>query len=207
VGKAVLMTRKVDTGPDGDNDPARVIASIDPHNQAMQPLDVLPSPSSQPVFSKRFQGLANEKPGKTREIGFSEVLQNPSDPTSPTDFFITESGAKPLVFHMGDAPAITVTQGSTEDWVVSNQTKETHVFHIHQIHFLLLERNGVSVPQEEQQFLDTVEVPYWKGVGPYPSVKLRMDFRGADVGDFVYHCHILQHEDAGMMATLRVLPK
>ena len=36
---------------------------------------------------------------------------------------------------------------------------------------------------------------------------LRMDFRGAVVGDFVYHCHILDHEDEGMMAIVRVLPK
>jgi FtsP/CotA-like multicopper oxidase with cupredoxin domain len=33
-----------------------------------------------------------------------------------------------------------------------------------------------------------------------------MDFRGKDVGDFVYHCHILGHEDNGMMAIIRVLP-
>jgi FtsP/CotA-like multicopper oxidase with cupredoxin domain len=34
-----------------------------------------------------------------------------------------------------------------------------------------------------------------------------MDFRGDVVGDFVYHCHILGHEDAGMMAIIRVLPR
>ena len=33
-----------------------------------------------------------------------------------------------------------------------------------------------------------------------------MDFRGQDIGDFVYHCHILKHEDQGMMAIIRVLP-
>jgi FtsP/CotA-like multicopper oxidase with cupredoxin domain len=33
-----------------------------------------------------------------------------------------------------------------------------------------------------------------------------MDFRGAVVGDFVYHCHILDHEDGGMMAIIRVTP-
>jgi len=49
-------------------------------------------------------------------------------------------------------------------------------------------------------------VPYWSGSGPYPSVKVRMDFRGPDIGDFVYHCHILGHEDNGMMAIIRVLP-
>jgi hypothetical protein len=33
-----------------------------------------------------------------------------------------------------------------------------------------------------------------------------VDFRGPDIGDFVYHCHILGHEDNGMMAIVRVLP-
>ncbi len=77
---------------------------------------------------------------------------------------------------------------------------------MHQIHFQLLERNGVGVPKTEQQFLDTVDVPFWSGTGSYPSVKLRMDFRGMVVGDYVYHCHILGHEDFGMMAIIRVLP-
>ncbi len=51
-------------------------------------------------------------------------------------------------------------------------------------------------------------MPYWKGKGaPYPSVTLRMDFRDPNtVGTFVYHCHLLEHEDGGMMGTIRVLP-
>ena len=56
--------------------------------------------------------------------------------------------------------------------------------------------NGAKVAN--RQFLDTVQIPYWSGVGRYPSVKLRMDFRGPTVGDFVYHCHILGHEDGGI---------
>ena len=94
-----------------------------------------------------------------------------------------------------------------EDWTIENRTGENHEFHMHQIHFELLKRNGVSVPEPDQQFLDVVEVPFWSGTGPYPSVKVRMDFRGMDIGDFVYHCHILGHEDNGMMAIIRVLPR
>ena len=41
----------------------------------------------------------------------------------------------------------------------------------------------------------------------YPSMTVRLDFRGRDIGDFVYHCHILEHEDDGRMAIIRVLPK
>jgi FtsP/CotA-like multicopper oxidase with cupredoxin domain len=58
------------------------------------------------------------------------------------------------------------------------------------------------------QMLDMIEIPFWDGnpSHPYPSVTLRMDFRGRDIGDFVFHCHILNHEDQGMMAIIRVLP-
>ena len=84
---------------------------------------------------------------------------------------------------------------------------EVHEFHIHQIHFKLLAQDGRPVPAVQQQFMDTIQIPYWSGAGPYPSVTVRMDFRGPDTGDFVYHCHILGHEDSGMMAVIRVLPK
>jgi hypothetical protein len=63
-------------------------------------------------------------------------------------------------------------------------------------------------PSIENQVIDTIQVPFWDGnpEHPYPSVTVRMDFRGADIGDFVYHCHIAEHEDAGMMAIIRVMP-
>jgi len=41
---------------------------------------------------------------------------------------------------------------------------------------------------------------------PYPSVRLRIDFRGNDIGTFVFHCHILGHEDLGMMNIIQVIP-
>ena len=41
---------------------------------------------------------------------------------------------------------------------------------------------------------------------PYPQVQVLMDFRGMDIGDFVFHCHILGHEDLGMMAIEEVVP-
>jgi hypothetical protein len=92
-----------------------------------------------------------------------------------------------------------------EDWVVQNTALEDHIFHIHQIHFQVLEINGQ--PVNDPAIRDTQDLPYWSGSGPYPSVKLRMDFRDPNiVGTFVYHCHILQHEDSGMMGAIQVLP-
>ena len=96
---------------------------------------------------------------------------------------------------MNKAPNIVVHSGTVEDWVVQNTALEDHIFHIHQLHFQVLEVNGQ--PVNDPAIRDTVDLPYWSGSGPYPSVKVRMDFRDPNiVGTFVYHCHILQHEDA-----------
>ena len=141
-----------------------------------------------------------------RTLYFSEVLSDPNNPASPTNFFITVDGATPVLFDPNNPPAIVTSQGAVEDWIIQNRSQENHEFHMHQIHFLLLDRNGVPVHAGQRQYLDMIQVPYWSGTGPYPTVKVRMDFRGRDIGDFVYHCHILGHEDAGMMAIIRVLP-
>jgi FtsP/CotA-like multicopper oxidase with cupredoxin domain len=203
VRDATLMTLKVETGPDGDNDPTRPIAAIQASANAPEPPLTIPSKVAPPRV-QRFAGLNREKPAINRLLYFSEVLSDPHDPDSPTDFYITVEGQTPRLFSANNPPAIVTTQGSVEDWVIENRSMETHDFHIHQIHFLLLERNGV--PVSNGQFLDTVQIPYWRGTGPYPSIKVRMDFRGQVVGDFVYHCHMLNHEDKGMMAVIRVLP-
>jgi FtsP/CotA-like multicopper oxidase with cupredoxin domain len=204
VHKAVFQTLNIDTGPAGDNDPTRPLAVI----QASTASTGLPvtEVSSAAIPGNRFAGLATAKPTAARTLYFSEVISDPSDPSSPTNFFITVDGATPTLFDPNNPPAITTTQGAVEDWTIQNRSPENHEFHLHQIHFLLLAVNGVPVPPAQQQFYDTIQVPYWSGTGPYPSVKVRADFRGPDIGDFVYHCHILGHEDGGMMAIIRVLP-
>lgn len=209
--KAQLVTQYWNTGPDGDFDPSRPIANVvsipAPNDAAVE--DV-PVQNSRPVAvashrPMRFTALANQAPVAQRTLYFSEVLQDPNNPAGPTNFFITEEGEQPHVFTMGQAPSIVVHSGTVEDWVVENRSLEDHIFHIHQIHFQVIEANGQ--PINDPALRDTVDIPYWDGKSPYPSVKLHMDFRDPNiVGDFVYHCHILAHEDGGMMAVIRVLP-
>lgn len=120
---------------------------------------------------------------------------------------ITEEGNLPKVFDPASVdPDITVRQGDVEDWIVENRSQESHVFHVHQMHFRVLERDGSTV--YEPYLRDTITIPYWDGVADeFPRVKLQLDFRGAGiVGTFPYHCHVLLHEDGGMMGTIRVLP-
>jgi FtsP/CotA-like multicopper oxidase with cupredoxin domain len=204
VKNATLLTLNVDTGPYGDSDPQRPLATIKASANAPNPSLTVAGVSGPPPLHLRFENLAKETAVKHRTLYFSEVLSDPTDPNSPTNFFITVDGAVPTLFDPANPPAIVTTQGSTEDWTIENRALENHEFHIHQIHFLVLERDGKPV---NGQYRDMINLPFWKGSGPYPSVKVRMDFRGPDIGDFVYHCHILGHEDGGMMAIIRVLPK
>jgi FtsP/CotA-like multicopper oxidase with cupredoxin domain len=204
VQQATLLTLNIDTGPGGDNDPERPLATLLASVNAPEPALSIPPVSAPPPLAMRFAGLANAVPVTQRKLYFSEVLSDPTNPASPTNFYITVDGATPTLFDPNNPPAIITTQGSVEDWTIENHALENHEFHIHQIHFLVLEQNGKPV---QGQYRDMIDVPYWTGTGPYPSVKLRMDFRGPAIGDFVYHCHILGHEDNGMMAIIRVLPR
>jgi FtsP/CotA-like multicopper oxidase with cupredoxin domain len=217
--QAQLITQYWNTGPDGDFDPTRPIAnivsapgaegtSVPGTEGANAPgsahLRKLPSRAI-PARVTRFAALASATPVAHRTLNFSEVLQDPTDPNSPTNFYITEQGQTPALFTMDQAPNIVVHSGMVEDWVIQNTALEDHIFHIHQIHFQVIEVNGQ--PVNDPAIRDTVDLPYWSGTGAYPSVKLRMDFRDPNIiGTFVYHCHILQHEDAGMMAEIQVLP-
>jgi len=205
--KASLVTRTVDTGPAGENDPTRPLASIitDPDAPpATEHLDSTP----QPLRGSRGRWLGDVEPVRTRTLYFSERPHDPGDPHSRTDFFITLEGYAPKLFDPSSKmPDVVVRQGDVEDWIVENRTMELHAFHIHQIHFLLEQWNGI--PLQEPYLRDTVNVAYWDGKSAqYPSVRLRMDFRDPNaVGTFVYHCHLLEHEDGGMMGVIRVEPR
>lgn len=200
---AQLVTEYQNTGPDGDYDPTRPIANIVSQSNAPEPAQI---PSSVgPANNTLYQSLSNLTPVAHRNLYFSEVLQNPANPDSPTTFYITEEGQTPAIFTMNQQPNIVVHAGTVEDWTVQNRAQEDHIFHIHQLHFQLMDIDGV--PVNNPALLDTYDIPYWSGSGPYHSITVRMDFSDPNiVGTFVYHCHILEHEDGGMMGEIQVLP-
>jgi FtsP/CotA-like multicopper oxidase with cupredoxin domain len=196
-----LVTQGFDTGPIGDPMPATSLASITvaPGKfEETHSAHTVPAPTQAP----RFSGLASVTPNTTRSLYFSELNAGTN---GPGQFFITVAGQQQKLYSPTLPPAITTKVGMVEDWTISNQTGESHAFHIHQIHFLVEAINGVNVPTP--YMADTITVPNWTGSGPYPSVTVRMDFRDPNIaGTFVYHCHILDHEDGGMMATIVVNP-
>ncbi|MBV8978967.1 MAG: multicopper oxidase domain-containing protein [Alphaproteobacteria bacterium] len=222
VTSAVLETETIAGGPASDSNPRRTLANILVGNGAPA-LKKVP-PRNGPPTKQLFENLADAKVTARRHLYFIEIpsraeLPPPSGamamahgaskaPGGETvNFYIAVEGQPLQLFNPDNPPAIVTTRGAVEEWTIQNRSPEVHEFHIHQIHFLVEEVNGVPIPKDQQQFYDTYQVGFWKGRGRYPSIKVKMDFRGAVVGDFVYHCHILDHEDGGMMAIIRVLPK
>ena len=204
---ASLVTRSVDTGASGDNDPNRTLAALISAADAPDPASSLAS-HPHPARTRAREWLGNLSPVRVRKLYLSEVHADPDDPQSPITYFITEQGKNPKLFDpAAPEPDIIVRQGDIEDWVIENRTTELHAFHIHQIHFLLLEWFGL--PVSEPFLRDTVNVPYYDPqMGRFPSIRVRMDFRDPNtVGTFLYHCHVLEHEDGGMMGVLRVEPR
>jgi FtsP/CotA-like multicopper oxidase with cupredoxin domain len=161
--------------------------------------------------------------GQTKWLNQTPAITD-YDP-SQTDFFITETAsddgeidpAKTAVkpFTHNPAPQVVVhlhgKPSVTEDWTIENSTLEIHAFHMHQVHFR--DVTHADAGQDAKMLLDVIDVPAAPLIGDvssgYPGapgvVKLRMTFTTADVGEFVFHCHILEHEDNGMMGKIQVV--
>jgi FtsP/CotA-like multicopper oxidase with cupredoxin domain len=204
---AQLLTLGINTGPFGDNDPQRPLATIQLTGD-----DTADGGSDNAVgmfaatstTQQRFAGLASAPIAVKRTVFFNEI--------QPTQFFMDVVGKPEHLFDPNAPPDIVATQGTVEEWTVENHTPENHEFHFHQLHFLVESQNNFELNGSQQapaitgQYLDMIQVPYWdqNPNHPYPSVTLRIDFRGNDVGIFVFHCHILGHEDLGMMNIIQV---
>ena len=91
----------------------------------------------------------------------------------------------------------TVKLGALEEWVIRNTSTHWHPFHIHVNDFQIISVDGIPYPSRGWQ--DTV------ALAPNSETVIRMRFDDFD-GKFVYHCHILSHEDFGMMANVEVVP-
>jgi len=90
--------------------------------------------------------------------------------------------------------------GTCEEWTIVNSGAEAHPFHLHENSFEVTHVNGTPVPIA---IWDTFPIPPSTG-GGNGSFTLRVRFKGAP-GKTVFHCHILPHEDTGMMANLMMV--
>ncbi|WP_338686855.1 multicopper oxidase domain-containing protein [Streptomyces acidiscabies] len=101
---------------------------------------------------------------------------------------------------MSGMAMISTTLDAEEIWTVTNATQLEHSFHLHDVPFQLIEINGEKPTGVDLGWFDTFEVV---GGG---SIKIAMKFTDFADDTYMYmlHCHLLQHEDEGMMAALMV---
>ena len=179
--RTVLRTRCVDTGPDGDANPEMVLADIIPGRKIPESNYV--RNTGRPVY-KTARVDALEKSVPDFVATFTE---------DQNGFYI--NGRK---FDTHSEPMLQVKVGSYHHWRIVNATRELHPFHIHQVHFLVYAQNGMRLA--DPVWLDTADVP----VGG--SIDLIMDFTDPIIrGMSLFHCHLLNHEDKGMMAKILFL--
>lgn len=193
-GRTTFRALCYDSGPNGDPDPMVVLAHIvapTGHSSpavAHRPLTV-GAPLPQNVYTTSLP-----PPAVKRTVVFSEAPGG--------HFFI--NGKR---FKINDPPMYVVHTGTVEQWRVLNVTREIHDFHIHQVHFLIVSINGQKVAHPYWQ--DSAVLPHRRGPGangPPGNVVMLMDFRDRIIhGTFLFHCHILDHEDAGMMAKIQAI--
>jgi FtsP/CotA-like multicopper oxidase with cupredoxin domain len=105
--------------------------------------------------------------------------------------------------------------GATEVWELYNATEDAHPMHIHEVHFEVVNRQAIFVDEEAE----TVQVtgspqppePWENGlkdtVIAYPGQVTRVRLRFDLPGQFVWHCHIVEHEDNEMMRPYRIGPE
>ena len=158
------------------------------------------------TFKRGADTLATESKVNTDMAAWNYNKTNVSDDlTKPADKSIVMSGMAQDVMINGkkfDMGRIDFTSklGSTEIWDVSNADPGMmgmmHPFHVHGVQFEVLSRNGQPVDPSEKGLKDTIQV------NPGEHVRIRLHF--TKPGVFMVHCHILEHEENGMMLQLEV---
>jgi suppressor of ftsI len=177
---SALRTLCVNTGPDGDPNPAMVLADIR-------------TGSSAPLVKQ--EAHRDLRPPEHKQIDLRAIK------ASQPDFVVSFTEDKNGFYINGQkyapesAPMTRARIGTYQHWRILNKTRELHPMHIHQVHFLVYAEN--EVPLEHPVWLDTVNVPTGG------SVDVVMDFTNPVIkGMSLFHCHLLNHEDKGMMAKI-----
>src|SRR5215210_7215463 len=165
-------------GPGGENSEetvATLVSGDEPVDEGQDPAEPL----------EEQEDLREVPVDRERSIVYSEDVS-----ANPPKFFINGKEFD------HDSVDQTMLLGDVEEWTITNDSDEWHTFHIHVNDFQLVEMDGKPVEGISPQ--DNVSI------APNSSVKMRTRFTNF-TGKFVFHCHVLHHEDHGMMSVVEVV--
>lgn len=176
-GRRDIVSYGVPTGSGAASSPNRVLGHLTVAGDA-------DDPTALPRIAASVPDLLGRTVDAKRVIEFSQAKDG-------EHFFINSA----MFDH--DRLDLRVPLGHVEEWTIRNASDDLHVFHIHQVSFQVVEINGQPQPFNGQ--VDVARVPE-RG-----EIKIRLAFTDKRiVGRFVFHCHVLKHEDKGMMANIEV---
>ncbi len=172
-----LMTDPYDRGHDSGQDPPLKVARV--------LLDGAPVAAPAPIPTTGATIARFPAPTETFPIALNEK----SLPTGEVVFTINDKTAP-------DVPVLMVPRDGVRGFDIKNESEMDHPFHLHGFFFQVVERNGVPVAEDALANKDTVVVPM--------KSSLKLVTRFDEPGMWMYHCHILEHAEAGMMGEVHV---
>ena len=195
-----------------------------PAREAAAPPNCITLPASSLPVRRRIT-FANNAFGNVYEIG-SEVVDVYGRPVDAQHTIAPQPFPMAAMLAPNSVPHVCPRLGTQEVWEVVNYTGELHNFHIHQSKFRLTRQSDAGAPPNLVAVQDPTNIvaqnePELATLNPNSNVDVWYDtfalppyggrifvtipfYAPQQVGDFVYHCHILSHEDAGMMAVVQV---
>ena len=161
----------------------------------------VPDPGPISVFDVRIQGATSKSSRLPSTWGEAVDLEVPTDARERLvklgEAETSDDGLPRFFFNdqgFPEVPTIETRSGAVELWRVQNDTEMDHPFHIHGLFFRALEIGGEPAPHDGWK--DTVNLPSKQTV--------LLGLRYGEPGTWMYHCHILEHAERGMMAELKV---
>lgn len=180
-GDYVLETLKMNTGKAGDKYPQKTLMDIKVTDGAVKQLKI---PTG--AFSDAPVDYSKNSVAAKRTMVLTE---------DKNGFYVNG-----VAFASANDINATPVKGTTEEWTFINKTNEDHPIHIHVNDMQIMSINGVK--RVDTGLYDTWKIPHKTDDGP-GKVVVRMKFRKF-TGAYVFHCHILAHEDNGMMGVVNV---
>lgn len=163
------------------------------------PIEVGP-PTSNPVTTWPTQLVALPAMDTSGLDAHQTLLLEPMLPSDSTTLAEGPFGINGVQFEM-DSINLTTYLGNKELWRLRNTTLVAHPFHVHDVQFQVASVNGSPTPDYLQGLKDLVLVM----PGEYVDIVTRFEDFADDMVPYMYHCHLLHHEDEGMMGSFLVL--
>jgi FtsP/CotA-like multicopper oxidase with cupredoxin domain len=202
--------------PDGDFDVSDPLTT----GQIMQ-FNVVPAIAPDPTTPPQFLQLPAiaplPVPVTTRPLALIEMMSMYHDGPSEALLGTVEAGV-PMHRMWMEPVTENPNVGDTEVWELYNTTADAHPMHVHEVTFEVLDREGLVLDEDEEVVIpiqlagnprppEAWETGFKDTVIAYPGEVTRIKLQFNHPGQFVWHCHIVEHEDNEMMRPYRIGPE